>query len=376
MSSGIRRLAATMGAAATVCGVVAVAGVGAPAGADVPANVTKAQQIVAQYEKTPTGVSLKAPITKSIPKGKVMTFVTDGTEEGAAQYSAVQAGAATLGWTANKIQTDGTPATVQNAWAQILREKPNAVIIGGYPRTMFNKALLTAQKDGILTCSYDVPEKTGGGLTFVQNPTFANMGLPMAAQVVANSGNGAPHAVFVNLPDYPVLTSMVKPFENSMKKLAPKSVTKQYVVPLASIGTNAPDLLVAYLRAHPDVKNLVLSFDGLAYGLPAAIKAAHLTGINIIGEAPTTENSQYIETGDEQATIATDTAVQNYACLDAFARNWAGQPLPGAAGGPPAYLNPIQLVTKSNLPQGALTSHLFPVLTNVNSVYAKLWNKS
>ena len=61
-------------------------------------------------------------------------------------------------------------------------------------------------------------------------------------------------------------------------------------------------MIVSYLRAHPEVNYVALSYDGVGVGLPAALKAAGLADkVKIIGEAPTATNVSYVEAGTQGA---------------------------------------------------------------------------
>ena len=50
-------------------------------------------------------------------------------------------------------------------------------------------------------------------------------------------------------------------------------------IPLTSLGKDAPDRIVSYLRSHPDVNYIALSVtDALGAGLPAALTGLRLSG--------------------------------------------------------------------------------------------------
>jgi ribose transport system substrate-binding protein len=111
----------------------------------------------------------------------------------------------------------------------------------------------------------------------------------------------------------------------------------------------------------------VSSVDAIVLGLPAALKAAGLNDIKIIGEGPNTTNLQYLASGEQQASIAFPYYEEMYAMVDALARKFSGVPIE------PAFDPPIWLLTKDNVPS---TTELFPLVVDVKDQFAKLWGVS
>jgi hypothetical protein len=89
---------------------------------------------------------------------------------------------------------------------------------------------------------------------------------------------------------------------------------------------------------------VVLGTDALRVGLPAAIKAAGITGINIFGQSPTTTNFQYIADGEESGTIGGDVPQLVYSQVDSLARTFAGVPQQ------PSGAPPIWIIDKTKIP--------------------------
>ena len=111
----------------------------------------------------------------------------------------------------------------------------------------------------------------------------------MAAWVVndaAKTGNTKPGAVYVNLPDFPILTSLATALKQHLQRPVRTAVrTTKLSVGFADLK-KAPDNVVSFLRAHPDTKYVITSTDSLFLGLPAALKAAGLNDVKIFGEGP------------------------------------------------------------------------------------------
>jgi hypothetical protein len=138
-------------------------------------------------------------------------------------------------------------------------------------------------------------------------------------------------------------------------------------VPLTQLA-NAPSVIVSYLRSHPSVNYLALSVaDALDTGLPAALSAAGLSDVKIVGEGGGPTDFAYLANGQELALVPFDYYASDSQMIDALARHFAGVPVQMTA-------LPLWMITKSNLPSNY--TQLFPNVLNYKSQFLKLWSKS
>jgi len=154
-----------------------------------------------------------------------------------------------------------------------------------------------------------------------------------------------------------------------MKKYCSSCSVDSLDIPLTSLGKDAPDRIVSYLRSHPDVNYVVLSVtDALGSGLPAALKAAGLADkVTIVGQGGGPQNFADMRSDSIKALVPADLYSYDYLMLDALARHWAGVPLVDA--GPPYWL-----VKKDTAPED--TSKPFPVVEDYLAQWKALWGKS
>jgi ABC-type sugar transport system substrate-binding protein len=106
--------------------------------------------------------------------------------------------------------------------------------------------------------------------------------------------------------------------------------------------------------------------DALDSGLPAALSAAGLTKVKIVGQGGGPTSFSYLANGQELALVPYDYYGVDHQMLDALARHFAGVPVQMT---PP----PLWLVTKSNLPSSH--TQLFPIVSNYKSDFLKVWGK-
>jgi len=330
------------------------------------AGLTKAKDMVAEYTQRPTEIPNKTPIDKPIPQGKTITFISAGTSTSNLEFDIIKQATDKLGWTLNQIANDGTPEKVKAAWDQILRLKPDGVIYSATDRATFNPELLEAAKAGIKVVACCTTDPADEALTYVVGTPeqSAEVGKLMAAWQVSES-EGKAHSVYVDLSAFKILGAVHNDYTQTMADLCPACESDTLDIPVTALGKDVPDRIVSYLRAHPDVKYVALSVDGaLGAGLPAALKAAGLNDISVIGEGPDETTLQYISSGQQKATITFPYYEEMFSLVDALARQFAGVPLETGVQ------IPNWIVDANNLPTD---SEIFPVVADGAEQYYTLW---
>jgi ribose transport system substrate-binding protein len=244
------------------------------------------------------------------------------------------------------------------------------VIIDAADRNALSKQIAEARKAGVEMVTCCSIARAGGGLLFntatdKQNGSIGNY---LAADVVADS-NGKANALYVNISAFSILKAVGSTFQTKMKQYCPGCGVASIDIPTTSLGKDAPDRIVSYLRSHPDTNYVVFSVsDALGAGLPAALKAAGLADkVKIVGQGGGSQTYQDLRNGAIDALVPGDRYSYDYQMIDALARHWAGVPLVQA--GPPYWL-----MKRSTVP--ANTAKDFPLVPDYKSQWAKLWGKA
>jgi ribose transport system substrate-binding protein len=333
-------------------------------------GIAAAKATVAKAAVRPTTISVTTPIDKPIPAGKKITFVSCGVEACAVQGPILAQAAATLGWTVDQVATDGSPEKVQGAIEAAIRNGSDAVILNAADKDAYAKQIADAQKAGVQFVTCCSLATAGDGILYNTATDKQNgaIGDYLAAEVVSQGG-GKANALYVNISAFQILAQVGKTFEDGMKKYCSSCSVDSIDIPLTSLGKDAPDRMVSYLRSHPKVNYVALSVsDALGAGLPAALKAAGLADkVTIVGQGGGSQNFADLKTGVIDALVPADLYSYDYLMIDALARHWAGVPLVDA--GPPYWL-----VKKDTVP--ADTSKAFPVVDGYEAQWKKLWGKS
>lgn len=330
------------------------------------AGLQQAREMVAKFSKQPTAIPNDEPITRPIPTGKNIVFLSCGTSTCNLEADIIKQATDALGWTLTSIPNDGTPEKIKAAWSQILRMKPDGVLYTATPVAAFKNELEQASQMGIEVAACCTPDEPDGDLDFVIG-TPAQSERPgglMAAYIVDRSG-GQGNALFVNVSAFEIIQSIKKGFDQVMSQTCPTCKSDEIDIPITALGKDVPDRIVSFLRAHPDTKYVALSIDGaLGAGLPAALKAAGLNDITVIGEGPDENTLQYIASGQQDATVTFPYYEEMYSMVDSLARLFAGVPAEKE------IKVPDWIVTADTLPQ---SDAIFPVVADVKEQYQALW---
>ena len=362
--------------AATALGLSLFAGVvstGVSGASSLPANVVAAQAALAKLEVEPSSLPKLPVITKPIPKNLLIVDIACGNVGACADEPAITQQATNyLHWRLKIISTDGTAGATANAWTSALRLKPFAIIYQAAPKSEFASQLAQAKKDGIhvATCCTTDPVGADGIMYNINDAAQSGgVGVAIADWMVANSTDGAPHALYVNLPEFPILTNAYEALQGAFATDAPNGQLYTFNEPLSDLGSQQGLTdIVNYLTAHPDITEVSDATDGQFIGLPAALSAAGLTNVQVFGEGPTSINAAYIEAGTQSGSVAFDYYEDMFAEVDALARAAAGVKVL------PSFTPPLWVLDKQNLPAAALTgTGIFPVVANSPKLFEKLW---
>ncbi|MFF7047964.1 substrate-binding domain-containing protein [Streptomyces griseorubiginosus] len=379
MSSRPRRAARrALTAIVPVTALLALAGCGsgttpaadsAKAAPDSP-GLTAARKAVAKYSAHPDRIPVTQPVGRTIPAGKTVDFILCGVQSCQDLANFFTAGANELGWHVRQIATQGTPESVQSAYEQALRDKPDAVVSSGFPRAVYAKQLAQFKAAGIPVLQSNADDVVGDGVSLLKNgpQDVAVQGEMLASWVVADS-NAQADTVYFDLPAYTILKPVKDTFAAKYKQWCAGCGLDTVDVPITAIGKDMPDRVVSYLRSHPKVTHVVFSLGLLNVGVPAALKTAGITGKHLAVNVGDGQNYQYIQSGLSDAAMALNSHETSWLQVDALARHFTGQSMDVDQ----QAVLPNMLITKDNLPK---TIGDFPIVEDYQAQFKALWGVS
>ena len=245
------------------------------------------------------------------------------------------------------------------------------MILNAVNRDAVAKQIEKAEQQGVafVTCCSIETEGDGILRNVAGKENSAKIGENLAAQIVADIERQVEHAVrqHLGLPDPAGARRPDR--EPPTTSSAPTAGTRRSTSRSTSLGKDAPDRIVSYLRSHPQVNYVVLSVsNALGAGLPAALKAAGLADkVKLVGQSGDTLTFQDMAAGNIESVVPFDYYAVDYLMLDALARHFAGVPVEQSQ--PPTWI-----VTPDNMPAEA-TEGLFPVVESYRDEFKQIWGK-
>jgi ABC-type sugar transport system substrate-binding protein len=371
------RYRSVAGAVAVAAALVAVAGCGSSDGGSSSSgssttagnsSLAQAKAVVAQATKRPTDITVQTPIGKEVPAGKKLVFISCGAAACQMQGKIVAEAATKLGWSSKTIATDGSPQQIQNGFETALRDGADGIILNASTRDAIAKQLKRAQAQKVAFVGCCSTEKVGPDYLYNTSTPEQNakIGTYLAALIASDSG-GEANTLYVDIPAFTVLASLGQSLQTEYAKFCPGCEFSKISVPLPRLA-DATNIIVSYLRSHPKVSYVALSVtDALGTGLPAALKAAGLTKVKIVGQGGDPTAFQAVAQGQILGLVPFDYYNVDYQMVDALARHFAGAKVEHTRP-------PLWLVTKDNLPSNY--KQVFPDVPDFETQFLRLWGKS
>jgi ribose transport system substrate-binding protein len=340
------------------------------AGSDLKAQVAKLME-------RPTDIGITEPIKGGMPKGLKIAYLQCALPDCIQIGDTLDAATKKIGWSLQRINTEGTPEGVKAAWQTALRDSPDAIIQSGSPDPSFYAdELKQAQGKDIPFVGIAEPAQgsqylasIGSGDPSPDTTDSYGFGQGKRAALVAAymcEPDGCDTG-YVNLTGIGITEAETKGFEAGLKEYCPDCDLKTVDVPVSAFGKDAPTRIASFLQANPNITMLGLPTIDLAIGLPQAIKGAGVTPPKIVSSTLDGPGIDLIKSGDVTATVAYPNTEGAYRALDAIARNKTGQdPAVDADATFPKWV-----ITKDNLPADAKAP--VPTVADYQQQFYKLW---
>lgn len=335
-------------------------------------DVAYAKAQVAKYAGAPKSVGITQPLKYS-PAGKLIDFVACSVPVCTTIGQNVEAAATVLHMKVNIIQAGTTPASMRAAFDKVVQDRPAALmdmnIAPDQWETDFKTLCRLHTVILINNVSPNTPSKCITAYVFDQ----ANQNLEAqqnAFKIIADS-NGTADVVRVNTPDLGFqATSAQKVWDQTMKKYCPGCTLHVLNVNSSTVGGTLPSTLVAYLQSNPDIKYAFAYFGDIFIGVPAALKAAGITDVQLYSSGGDKTEWGYIENHEQVADLALLYPAYGYQIADIVARASTGQPFVDP------FL-PSEWLTQKNINTVNVAGGGYPPMGfDYKSYLAKLWSKA
>lgn len=266
-------------------------------------GVTLARAQIAPLLAEPASIPATTPLPSAPKQGIKVAFLTCSAAACSLLNPGFIAAAKALGWDPAVITYNS--ATPGQAVQQAIDAGYKYIATTSIALSTITPQVQEAKAKGIaLFGAYtdDTPAGVQNGLYGVAQNGAGDLktGAMMADWLIGNSGGHA-NVVYVDIPLYPSLVGQGKGAQTEFSKLCPGCAFTTLPVSVNQLGAGqVPAAIVAYLRSHPDVSYVYLSFQDLDAGVAGAIRAAGLAGkVKIVGTEGQASQLQEMVNGQE-----------------------------------------------------------------------------
>jgi ribose transport system substrate-binding protein len=323
----------------------------------------------------PTKITQTEPITGEVPTGKSIIWIQCSVPACIALGQPFKEATDALGWDLKTITHDGTPEGVKAAYAEAIRDEPDAVVSSGYPRQMFEPELAELASKNIPVIQLTVTDPPGDGITAVVNGPGRNaeIGRQLAVFVAADSGLAA-NAVWVT-STFPILVPELEGvngtggFDATLTELCPDCSYDTLEIPIDALATQAPQRIVSYLQANPDVTYVVGAFADIVTALPGALADAGLDDkVKIVVYSQNETISSALKEGEMAAVIGFAGPEDMWQIADTLVRIFNDLPFEAEWDDLPSWI-----ITGETVPS---TTEYYPLVADYQDQYKALWGIS
>jgi ribose transport system substrate-binding protein len=287
-------------------GTSSSAGGGTTAAANTAASgLANAQAIVKAASTEPTDIPIKTALPKAPQKGIKVAFLSCSAAACSLLNPGFEAAAKALGWQPKVITYDS--AQPGQALQQTINAGYKYIATTSITLNTITPQVRAAQAKGVaLFGAYtgDKPEGKKNGLYGVAQNFDASVksGKLIAAWTIVDSHSAA-HALYVDLPIYPTLEAQGDAAKAEYAADCPSCSFDKLGLSVNQLGAGqGPSAIVTYLKAHPKINYLYLSFQDLDNGVAAALKSAGLANrVKIVGTEAQTAQLKAMIAGTESA---------------------------------------------------------------------------
>lgn len=300
---------------------------GGESGGESASEVAATALKVAEEHTEVTKIGPTQPIKGTIPKGKTLIYVNCGQPACTSQGEAFAEAAAVLGWKVEEIPAEPTPESIQAAFDEVIRRKPDGVASAGFGPALYPKqiAKLNEMKIPVFEATGEVGTGKGGVTYDPLGPETAAEAMGVLANKTISDMEGEGEAGAVLLTGYPIVKTYTEGWEHEIESKCPECSVKQMEIQPTSIGKDAPEKITNFLRANPDIKALLLSYDLLGSGLPAALKNAGIEAPFTYSWGVDAPGIEALQNGERTAAAPDPYNQVGWQQIDGFARLFAGE---------------------------------------------------
>lgn len=333
-------------------------------------QVAAAAERMESYLSDPHDLVKTEKLSAAPEKGKHIVWLQCSQPSCGVIGDGVEEAAGVMGWTMERIDFSNTdPESIITAMEQAVRQKPDGIALSGVPSERFEVALEAAHAAGIPVVNSAVIDNVGGMdgngiIALLGGPGAYKHAASVTADWVIADSDGKANVLVVTADDFPIIRQEGIDVRAHFDENCDDCSVHPLNQAVADIAVNTPSNVVSALQENPAIDYVYFGFGDLSRGVAVAIADAGLDA-QVVGIAPTPENSQRIVDGEEAAWTSWSTPIIGWDIMDAFARHFNSDDMAPVNNQPLA----LRLMTIEHPPSS--TEPIYP--ENYEELYRKLW---
>jgi ribose transport system substrate-binding protein len=340
---------ATSSGSATAASASATAGsASSPAASP---QLATAQGAVTKLLAVPTSIGITEPLKKAPTAKGTLVYLACDSALCQVLGQGVLAAAQTAGLPFKSIATQlANPATLVAGMQQALQmsPKPSGVVFAGIPEAVWSTEVPAFQKAGIPLIPVAVGATTASPAVpagSLDGPADARAQAAAIAEFFIADSKSAGDSLVINVPDVGSLQLATKQYLSTVASGCAGCKVTSISVTLAQVaGNGVVPAVVSAVQRNPSVKYIVTPEGDYTLGLSAALAAAGLSGVQLLGINPDETDQQELATGAATAFSSLPFKILGWKAVDVALRYSEGQTI--SPGDGPL---PLQLLTKATV---------------------------
>jgi ribose transport system substrate-binding protein len=309
------------------------------------ADTAAAEAAIKPYVGQPSAFPVTEPL-KEVKKGATVAFMDCGTSICALFWDLLQPAGKTMGVKLTRYKAGQAANTVSGAFDSAFAAKPDAVIVAGIAMELWANSLKKFQDAKIPVVTTGILGTQKHGIKAAQAAeTASSLEGKLMADYTAAEFKDAKKIAMYDVPELTFTSLVVEGYKKELEKVCDGCSVRVTHIPVATMGTTAPQRVVSDLQKNADTDLAVFAIDEIESGLPAALQSAGIK-IKTLGNSPSPTQLQYLKEGKETAGLGVDLPVLSWTLLDQAARQMVGQELTGdeAKG-----ISPLQFLKQEDI---------------------------
>jgi ribose transport system substrate-binding protein len=302
--------------------------------------VQAAESAIQPFEGTPSSIGQTQPL-KALPTGKTIDVISNGTPIGGEVLAGVAQASKVLGVSLKIIQGGVTPQALTVAWNQVAANPPAAVVSAGDPASLIGHQLEELRAKHVPVIELFTANSPLFAADLFSNAQYAQLGRLEADYIIAKS-NGKAHILIVAVPQLSALQGVAATIEQTVKSGCSGCTVSTIDTQLSDIAKNDPGRVVSYMQQNPSTNWIAFIDPDSEIGVPQALKAAQVNGVQMLSGGGGPVNYAYIKSGAATADASQSPVFAGWALMDAAARVLAGQPVH-------VSMLPLQFITQPDV---------------------------